>query len=436
MLLILVSKETNRLRYTMQLMLTRLLEIEYTFTTDIAEYIIYNGPRFSYGVPVDDQSLFFGSCGLLFETKISSKEPHFFEYEGNAAFFAVGSKFSALPFDVFAASFYLVSRYEEYLPHLRDSHNRYLAHGSDAFNHGFLLKPLVNIWSLKLKDILHSYFPDIIIKTPTFKFLPTIDVDAAYLYKNKGLTRAIGGLIKALQNKNYGEFSQRVRVLLGLAQDPHDTFAFQLDMEQKYHYKPTYFFLLADYGPNDKNNPYNNRNFQRIIKLISDYAEIGIHPSYASSSSKEMLSREIARLSQILKRDVEISRQHFLKLNLPDTYRNLILNDITHDFTMGYAETTGFRASICTSYSFYDLDQDVPTNLMIHPFAVMDGTLNYYLNLTPEQATKVIYGLIREVKKVGGTFIPLWHNHSLNDQGEWKGLIDVYIKMVEFALEV
>ena len=103
---------------------------------------------------------------------------------------------------------------------------------------------------------------------------------------------------------------------------------------------------------------------------------------------------------------------------------------------MGYAEIAGFRASICTPFPFYDLDQDMPTKLMIHPFAVMDGTLNNYMSLTPQQATEVISSLIKEVKNVGGTFIPLWHNQSLNNQGEWKGWNEVYIKMVECALEI
>jgi hypothetical protein len=270
---------------------------------------------------------------------------------------------------------------------------------------------------------------------PEYNFIPTIDVDAAYAFKNKGLTRAVGGIGRALQNRNFDEMRRRARVLFGFEHDPFDTFELQMQLQKKFKYNPIYFILLADYGPNDKNIPYNNRYFRSLIRYLSDYAEIGIHPSYASSLQPSVMVMETARLTKILKQEVVRSRQHFLKLILPETYRNLINNDIFHDYTMGYAEVAGFRASICTPFPFFDLDQDMATNLLIHPFAIMDGTLKDYMHLSPGKASELINELIHEVRAVNGTFIPLWHNSSLNDEGEWKGWLDVYIKMVEEGLK-
>lgn len=429
MVLILIPKITNRLRYTMELMLCRLLGLEIEFTTELQDFGQYEGPKFSYGIPVKQEFLGFAANGLLFESRISARELRHFTYEGGLVFFPTPDIYSALPFDIFAAAFYLVSRFEEYLPHIRDNHNRYLAVGSDAYQQGYLHKPMVNMWALMIRDILMQKFPGIQCKTTVYQFIPTIDVDAAYAYKNKGITRAAGGLLKALQNRNLNEFKQRLRVLFGMEHDPYDTFELQMQLQRKFNYRPIYFILLADYGANDKNIPYNNRHFKQLIRLLADYADIGIHPSYASSLEPSLMVMETARLSKILKCDVEHSRQHFLKLSLPETYRNLIQNDILHDYTMGYAEVPGFRASICTEFPFFDLDQDLQTNLMVHPFAVMDGTLHDYMKLTPEKAAATINELIEEVKKVGGTFIPLWHNHSLNDEGEWKGWLKVYTQM-------
>ncbi|MFZ4547388.1 MAG: polysaccharide deacetylase family protein [Bacteroidales bacterium] len=434
MVLILVPKETNRLRYAMQLMLTRLLGITIEYTVDISTFENYTGAKFSYSVKVDGKYLFFASNPLLFESKISAIELKHFVFKEGIVFFPTHDTQSALPFDLFAACFYLTSRYEEYLPHIRDEHNRFLASGSDAFQKNYLQKPVVNTWSLILKEVLQTRFPDLGFRLPSYEFAPTIDVDAAYAYKNKGLTRAIGGIFKALQKKDFNNVKQRVRVLVGLEHDPFDTFELQMSLQQKYKYRSTYFILLADYGPNDKNIPHNNRYFRALIRILADYSEIGIHPSYASSIQPSLISTEISRLTKILKREVGHSRQHFLKLTLPDTYRNLINNDITHDYSMGYAEVSGFRASICTPFPFYDLDQDLPTDLILHPFTVMDGTLNQYMKLTPEQATQKIDELITEVKKVGGAFMPLWHNSTLTNEDEWKGWLDVYIKMVEKAV--
>lgn len=435
MLLILVPKETNRLHFTMQLMLTRLLGLEVAYTNDVYFFETYDGPKFSYGVSVDKKYLFFETNGLLFESRISGKELRHFTFEGSLVFFPVQDPNSALPFDLFAATFYLVSRYEEYLPHIRDNHSRFLASGSDAYQQGYLHKPLVNIWSLKIKEILHEWFKDLKFTTPVYSFVPTIDIDAAYAYKNKGITRAFGGIIKAFQSRDYDEVRHRIRTLMRIEHDPFDTFELQMQLQKKYNYKPIYFVLLADYGPNDKNIPYNNRYFQRLIRYLADYAEIGIHPSYASSLQPSLMVMESNRLSKILKREVEHSRQHFLKLTLPETYRNLINNDIIHDYTMGYAEVPGFRASICTPFTFFDLDQDSQTNLLIHPFAVMDGTLHDYMKLSPQKAIETIFELLAEVKKVGGTFMPLWHNTSLNEESDWKGWLDVFVTMAEEGIK-
>ena len=126
--------------------------------------------------------------------------------------------------------------------------------------------------------------------------------------------------------------------------------------------------------------------------------------------------------------------KHFLKLSLPETYRNLIKNDIQHDFTMGYASEPGFRASICTPYKFYDLDLDEKSNLTIHPFAFMDGTFRDYKDMSSTTVLEHIIPLIRQVKQVHGTLYTVWHNESLSDAKRWKGWQAVYEQMVKAAL--
>lgn len=433
-MLVLAPKITNRLRFTFNLMLSDLLGVEPAFTVSTEEFLNCDGPKLSYGIHLNDDHIFFASNRLLFENGISTCEISYFDFMGSKAFFPVYQKTSALPFDVFAASFFLVSRYEEYLPHMRDEHGRFRANQGDAFRNGFLRKPLVNIWSLELKRILQSRFPELKLKLPVFTFIPTIDIDAAFAFKHKGLTRAIGGFVKAIKRGDMVEFRERLDVLLGLKTDPFDSYGLHLELQQKYALKTIFFILLADYGVNDKNLPVHNRFFRQIIRELADYADVGIHPSYASTGNPAVLEKEISRLAAILHRDITKSRQHFLRLELPLTYRNLINCDILEDYTMGYAEEPGFRASICTPYYFYDLDLDTQTPLRIFPFALMDGTLNDYMDLTPAQASEVITQLMKEVKAVGGTFISLWHNSTLNDQHHWKGWLKVYEDMIRLAV--
>jgi hypothetical protein len=409
-----------------------MLGIDFTLTANLEQFKTFIGPKISYtNNPVADE-LFFTSRNLLFETGITDQNISVFDFNNNKVFFATG-KSSALPFDIFAASFYLVSRYEEYLPHIRDEHDRFDAKDSLAFLNGFLQKPVVNIWVSWMKQLLAEKYPELIFSKNKYQFVSTIDIDNAYAYREKGFTRSLGGYLKSFSKFDFTEIAERSRVLFGTDKDPYDTYQFQLEIIKKYKLKAIYFFLLGDYGVNDKNLPIESKKFQSLIKMLGDYAQIGIHPSYGSNKSKEQLKKEVARLSGVLHRDVTQSRQHFLKLTLPETYRNLIDLDITDDYTMGFASQVGFRAGICTSFNFYDLDMELETKLKIHPFAMMEGTLKYSMSVRPEDAMMKIQPLIDEVRKVDGVFMSLWHNDTLNDRKIWLGWKAVYEQMVSYA---
>jgi hypothetical protein len=432
MILVYCPKITNRINYVFKLILKDLLGTEFQTTTDEELFKLHIGPKFSYAPhPVSDELIFL-SKNILFENDIRDYSITVSDRAGVKIFFPVG-KVSALPFDPFAASFYLVSRYEEYLPHIKDDHERFDAKESLAYQEGFLDKPVVNIWAGQIKNVLLARFPELEFQQRKYEFISTIDIDNAYAYKEKGAVRTLGALARALINVDFNELKERMKVFTGRTLDPYDTYDYQLEIQRKYDLKVLYFILMADYGINDKNVPVQNQNFQSLIKSLADYAEVGIHPGYNSAKSLRKLKEEHRRLEQILKREVKKSRQHFLKLSLPETYRNLLDIDITDDYTMGFASKIGFRAGIAAAFNFYDLDLDVETSLKIHPFAVMDATLKYYMKLTPENAMEYVAPLIDEVKAVNGTFISLWHNETLSENHLWKGWRNVFEEMMKYA---
>ncbi|MGQ0828160.1 MAG: DUF7033 domain-containing protein [Bacteroidota bacterium] len=285
MLLIYTHKITHRNKYIFNLIFKDILGIDINLTDDADAFKKYNGAKLSYtNNPLGDE-LFFTSRNLLFETGVSEQNISVFEYNAYKVFYATG-KASALPYDVFAASFYLVSRYEEYLPHIRDEYDRFDAKDSLAFMNGFLQKPVVNTWALWIKELLQKKYPQLAFPEKKYEFISTIDIDNAYAYREKGFTRSLGGYLKSLSTFAFGEIAERTRVLLGLQKDPYDTYDFQLEILKKYKFRSIYFFLLGDYGVNDKNLPIESKKFQTLIKMLGDYTEIGIHPSYGSNKSK------------------------------------------------------------------------------------------------------------------------------------------------------
>jgi hypothetical protein len=429
-MLVLVPKITQRLRYVFDLVLHEQLGFVVELTTIEADFLTYEGIKICYGDNKCGDSFFLKATQLLFEREIFSQDIKPFNYGESTALFPVFNSESALPYDIFAASFYLVSRYEEYLPFIKDGHGRYQASSSIMFRLNLLQKPLVNIWCKQLGLRLKEHFIGLKLPERKYNFVPTYDIDAAWAYKNKGLIRTYGSFLKNFIDGDMQEIKMRYAVLTNKIKDPFDTFELQFALQQKYQLHPIYFILFANYDVNDKNIPIDNNEFQLLIKQLGDYADVGIHPSYASFDDKTKLKPEIQHLSRVLNREVTRSRQHFLRMNLPMTYHNLIDLDITDDYTMGYASQAGFRAGIADSFFFYDLDHDGPTPLRLHPFALMDGTLRDYLKIEPEAALELAKNLIHEVKNVQGTFITLWHNESLSNSKRWNGWLDVYKQII------
>ena len=431
-MLILVPKVTGRVMYVFDLMLRQLLGLDFDLTTDAEQFKAFEGPKLHYGPQRLGDELFVKSDDLLFERHIHEQSFRTVDFEGTIAPYAVYGQGNLMPFDVFAASFFLVSRYKEYLSQVRDKYGRFQAESTWMFENGMLQKPLVNIWALALGKRLKTAYPDLPVKKPKFSFVPTYDIDAAWAYKHKGLYRTVGGFIKDLSAGDRERIRERHLVLRGKQKDPFDSFDFQFELQKEFKLKPIYFILCGDYDNNDKNISLRKEAFRNLIKHLADYADVGIHPSFSSYLDTEKLRKEIDSLSEVLHRPLTKSRQHFLRMNLPRSYQKLIELDISDDYTMGFASQAGFRAGIADTFRFYDLENDMVTNLRVHPFALMDGTMRDYLNLDAEASLALAKQLVDEVKAVGGTFIYLTHNETLGGEKRWAGWPEMYHKLLEY----
>jgi hypothetical protein len=325
-----------------------------------------------------------------------------------------------IPFDIFSAVFYLLARVEEYAISERDSHGRFEWKNSILSSPEFKGKPIIDLWVKKFGEILKSKFPEFRPKERKFNWVNTFDIDIAYAYSHRSPLRIIAATGKNVLSGNLSSVSKRSQVLLKAVQDPFDTYAYQEEISRASECQTVYFFLLGSGGKMDRNISPKNQNFQKLIQHISGYADVGIHPSYLSGDRHEELAKEIKYLREIIGKPVTQSRQHFLRMDLPNTYRRLLKEGITSDYTMGYAEQIGFRSGTCTPHFFFDLDENIITTMKIYPLTVMEGTLRDYLKLNPEQAKEEYKKLIRTVQEVGGTFISLWHNDSLQEDGDWR----------------
>jgi hypothetical protein len=430
-LLVYSYKDSPRLRYILNVLLSEILGISYDITHSTQIFKDFSGPSINYSDnPLNNKSLWITPHNILFENKIVNQDIIVSEWENLKIFFQTSSE-SDLPFDIFAASFYLVSRYEEYLPFKADKYERFEAYESLAFKNGFLEEPVVNLWAAKLREMLHKFFPDLTFPEKKFEYISTIDVDNAWAYLHKGFIRTAGAFLKSLLRFDFFDFKKRLRVLSGYEDDPYYIFDYLEEQERKYGFDSVYFFLTGRYGRYDTNISLKKDAFRNLILHKLKDSDAGIHPSYNSNRKFDILDQETSRFSSLIDRPVKKSRQHFLVIRFPETYQRLIKAGITEDYTMGFSSAPGFRAGICNPFRFYDLSQEKETGLTLVPFQVMDVTLREYMGLNPDEAINKIQEIISKVKGVNGTFVSLWHNESLSETKHWKGWRRVYEEMIK-----
>ena len=433
MILLYAHTITPRLSYIAKFIFRGILRVEYRVTNDQESFKGHQGPKINYSRENFPDGLVIRPTELLFEEGVTPKEPFVTQWDNVRIFFQTDDQ-STIPFDIFAASFYLVSRYEENLPFQQDEHGRFEARQSLAYNSNFLQDPIIDQWAYMLGEVMAEYYPGFQPGTRTFRYISTIDIDNAYAFLFKGISRTLGATLRSLFNLNIEDNIRRYQTLAG-KRDPYDTYDIFFDIHQKYGIKPLWFFLVGNSGKFDDNVSVDKTAYQNLIRSISERFDVGIHTSYKAFRNYELLNREIKKLEAIIDRDVKKSRQHYLKIHFNETYRNLIKTGIHEDYTMGYASDIGFRAGTCTPFPYYDLHSEEETELILFPFQIMDITLNQYKGYNITEAISMVEDLIEKVKQVNGTFVSIWHNEALSDHGHWKGWETVYREMLRLVFE-
>jgi len=420
-LVIYTSNITSRLAY----IVNTLFGNNAVLTTDLNQFLTYTEARINYtSQRITTDELWISPYGLLEEKNIHQQQVVCFEWNGLKAFFRTKGDIS---FDIFSASFYLISRYEEYLPYVTDEYGRYAHTNSIAFKENFLHLPLVNLWIKELETIIANRFASINISLSSFTYMPTYDIDIAYSYLHKGRLRNVFGFCRDILSLNIKQLKERIAVLNNKQPDPYDVYSWLDALHKELNLTPAYFFLLAEKAKlYDKNIDPQQAAVQALIRQHAALYCIGIHPSWQSGDDELLLKKEIDLLRSIIKKDITISRQHYIRMRFPETYQRLIANGIKEDFSMGYGSINGFRASTCKAFLWYDLKNEQVSQLLVHPFCFMDANAYFEQKLSVEKAAIELQQYFDIVKSVNGEMITIFHNNFLTRQKQWVKWREMY----------
>jgi hypothetical protein len=434
-MLVFAAHPSERLIFILNQILVVRLGLSYKLTDNPTYFEKSPSLRINYGTEIVEGCLNIPAINLLYEENIRPQqievipaEPwHFLFFETSFQEIPDFRKHTIhLPFDILSASFYLLSRYEEYFLSKKDEHNRFKPEDSLACKQNFLQLPLVDIWLNQFALLLKKQYPELSFTSPKYTQLNTIDIDFAYKYK---------GLSFWQKSKKYlGSWLRKKpdnKALHPPAEDPYDTYDSLLKYPSVKNIKTYFFFLLADYGGHDKNIAPQSLEMLELINKLKQHNLCGIHPSYKAGINAKVYKQEHTLFEKLFHSKPILSRHHFLKIRLPESYEWMETLGIKNDYSLAYSSQVGFRASTCFPFQFFHLPKNKTLDIWVHSPCLMDVTLKNSLNLNPQEAIDLIKKLKSEVQKVNGEFISIWHNSSFDIESGWQDWDQVYQGLFE-----
>jgi hypothetical protein len=322
--------------------------------------------------------------------------------------------------DCFARIFHALTQYEFLRPGLKlklDAHLRY-PDGDGRLK--------VHEWLARISQALEPFVPVSMRHPRKHAHEITIDVDQPWKYRNKPLKIRAGGLVRDVARGN--DVKERMATLLG-KKDPFDV----LDVVRKVcpAGMTKVFFLVGGNHPNDSRFDISMPAYQDLIMQWKAAGfEIGLHPSYETAFRNGLVEQEMKAMEQVVG-PVRISRQHYLRYGIPDTFRRLVKLGIQREYSVCMSGRPGAATGVALPYRWFDLAANQTTSMEMVPAMVMDRTLQQYVQLTPEKALQVIEEWIAAVRAVQGKFVIILHNETFSESGEWKGWLPVIQSTVE-----
>lgn len=333
--------------------------------------------------------------------------------------------------DIFSFIFYSLARCEEYNKSDLDAWGRFKAENSVAFKNNYLQIPYLDLVKVRLFDFLKEKWPSFMVPLPVYKRQISYDIDVAWAFLYRSIPRHFYGICRDVLRRDFSSIYHRWQVLTGNEVDPYFTFSRLLTTHAALGDQPIFFWLMGNKSKIDRAVGLKSKAFKQLIRDVSSKYNIGLHPSMKSGLTFESLKKEYNFLSSLAERKIIHSRQHYLLLNMPDTYHNLIKMGIENDYSMGYATQCGFRAGTCFPFLWFDEQRDVCTNLTIHPFQAMDVTFWVYGENTSEGILATLESIENQCKSVGGTFTFIAHNSSFSGPGTWKEWEEIYFTFLK-----
>lgn len=377
---------------------------------------------------------------------------------------------------IFRSAAYLLSGSEATLPQeaqkalgLMDDYGRISGDKSEIYKKGFLETPIVNTYERLLFRILMRFSAIMDVPLVHKWFHPrncdmvmclTHDVDHAISVEegldaiaNLRAGKVINGLAKVILASTALVSNVLPKLRIRKSRDslrllPRRltrklmlynsvwNFGEYIEIERRYGATSSFYFL-TNLTDEDSDYDFQNPLIKEVTKFIErSGCEVGLHGSFNSCNDKTRIIEEKKSLERSLGAEVVGVRQHFLRIVVPDTWKNQESAGFSYDTTFGYADEMGFRAGTCLPYYPWNSKEKRKLAMLEIPLVIMDRTLFWkrYLALTSDQAFQNCRKLVDVTHKYNGVVTLLWHPHgTLMNRKKNQSWCDPYKRILAYS---
>lgn len=367
---------------------------------------------------------------------VSSPNLPFWFFREETPLGVIDNQNKTLPADIIGMAFFLLSGYADIHFSEKDEHQRNVGKTSFVATQNLIDRPIIQEWFIVLAQLL--YGEEFIVsgkQVPGYTKHVSHDVDQPFEYlfytKIRLVKRMVGDLVV---RKSVSLAKKRFNKYMGIKSgdydaDPYNNFSELLEILRKEGVNSTFFFVSGDNSSEyDVLYDIEHPAIKYIIKNIHKAGHaIGLHPSYKTQHNGELLKKEVNKLEQVcaligIEVNIDRSRKHYLRWDWEQTAEILQEAGIKHDYTVGYADRTGYRTGVAFPYRGFSWQNKKILTIKLHPLIIMEASLlsEKYMGLSLEQAKEKIIRYHNQLKQLGGEFVLLWHNNRLNDSNEMK----------------
>lgn len=323
--------------------------------------------------------------------------------------------------DIFGSAFFLLTGYEELVLDDRNQFGNFPHDATVIGKEKLIQRPIVDEYVELLWNCFVMSCPTLIKKQQKFRFIPTHDIDCAFLFNENSLfghlKNSFGDILK---RKNLVTLWQRnASYFFNGKCDPYNVYDWLMDLSDSLGVKSIFYFKNS-MAKSTRDYPYriNTKAVKHtLINIDKRNHIIGFHPSFETLENEELFAREIKGLRDYcthigINQKIVNIRSHYLRYSNPQTSRWHEKYEFIADSTLGHRDRIGFRRGTCHEYFIYDIEERKQLNVKEFPLIVMEQTMKSEFDCFQTRfiAMKRTIDICNFYK---GNFVLLWHNATL-----------------------